>query len=449
MIPEQREVLDEIITKMRAGRLTRRSFLGRAMAVGLSTSAAVSLLEACGGSGGGGNGGTVNLVWQSENDATTTYQTLVNNFNNTVGKQKGIHVTWHQGPSSTDNLNTLYTNTLRARSSTIDIMSIDIIYPAEFGSNQWAKPITDSQWPASQRAQYLPGPVQGCTYQGQIYAAPFRTDVGLLYYRTDLTNNTAPTTFDQLTSMAQQLGPQAKYGYVWQGAQYEGVVCDFVEVLYGYGGSILDPNDPKKVTVNSPEAQQALSEMVGWVGSISPSAVTTYQEPQSLSVWQQGNSVFMRNWPYAYSLSNDPTQSKIQNKFDITTIPHAASQSTGHSCIGGWNLAINAYSQHPDEAWEFVSYMLAPEQQKFAATNGTYTVTLQSVYSDPDVAKKQPLFTKLADQLKNGKPRPVSPVYVDVSNAVQQNVYAALKGQAKPADALNTLAGALNHIVSQ
>lgn len=447
MVPEQRDVLDEIITKIRAGRLTRRSFLERAVAVGLSSTAAVSLLEACGGSGGG-NGGTVNLVWQSENDSSNTYQTLVNNFNNSVGKQKGIHVTWHNGPSSTDDLNTLYTNTLRARSGSIDIMSIDVTYPAEFASNQWSKPITDSQWPASQRAQYLPGPVQSCTYQGQIVAAPFRTDVGLLYYRTDLTK-TAPTTFDELTSMAQQLGPQAKYGYVWQGAQYEGVVCDFVEVLYGYGGSILDPNDAKKVTVNSPEAQQALTEMVSWVGTISPQAVTTYEEPQSLSVWQQGNSVFMRNWPYAYSLSNDPTQSKIQNKFDITTIPHAAGQSVGHSCIGGWNLAINAYSQHPDEAWEFVSYLLAEPQQKLAAINGTYTVTLQSVYTDSEVAQKQPLFTKLADQLKNGKPRPVSPVYVDLSNAIQQNLYAALKGQAKPADALSTMASALNHIVSQ
>jgi multiple sugar transport system substrate-binding protein len=446
MIPEQREVLDEIITKIRAGRLTRRSFLERAVAVGLSTSAAVSLLEACGGSGSGG--GTVNLVWQSENDSSNTYQTLVNNFNNSVGKQKGIHVIWHNGPASTDDLNTLYTNTLRARSGAIDIMSIDVIYPAEFASNQWSKPITDSQWPASQRAQYLPGPVQSCTYQGQIVAAPFRTDVGLLYYRTDLTQ-TPPTTFDELTSMAQQLGPQAKYGYVWQGAQYEGVVCDFVEVLYGYGGSILDPNNPKKVTVNSPEAQAALTEMVNWVGTISPSAVTTYEEPQSLAVWEQGNSVFMRNWPYAYSLSNDPTQSKIPHKFDITTIPHGPGQSTGHSCIGGWNLAINAYSQHPDEAWEFVSYLLSPAAQKLAAINGSYTVTLQSVYSDPEVAQKQPLFTKLANQLKNGKPRPVSPVYVDLSNAIQQNLYAALKKQVTPAAALSTMASALNHIVSQ
>src|SRR5579875_888339 len=112
MIPEQREVLDEIITKIRAGRLTRRSFLERAVAVGLSTSAAVSLLEACGGSGSGGNGQTVNLIWQSEQDPSNTYSTLTNNFNNTVGKQKGIHVTWHNGPSKTDDLNTIYNNTL-------------------------------------------------------------------------------------------------------------------------------------------------------------------------------------------------------------------------------------------------------------------------------------------------------------------------------------------------
>jgi multiple sugar transport system substrate-binding protein len=448
MIPEQREVLDEIITKIRAGRLTRRSFLERAVAVGLSSTAAVSLLEACGGSGSGGNGQTVNLIYQSETDPTNTYSTLATNFNNTVGKQKGIHVTWHNGPSKTDDLNTIYNNMLRARSGSIDVMAIDIIYPATYGSNQWTKPISDSQWPASERAQYLPGPVQGCTYQGQIWAAPFRTDIGLLYYRTDLTN-TAPTTYDQLTSMAQQLGPQAKYGYVWQGAQYEGVVCDFVEVLYGYGGTVLDPNNPKKVTVNSPEAQAALAEMVSWVGTISPSAVTTYQEEDARNVWDQGSSVFMRNWPYAYSLGNDPTQSKIVHKFDIAPLPHGPGQSVGHSAIGGWNLAINAYSQHPDEAWEFVHFMLQEPQQKFAATNGSYTVTLQSVYNDAEVLQKQPLFGKLKNSLQNAKPRPVSPVYVDVSTAIQQNVYNALKKQATPAAALSSMASALSRVVSQ
>jgi multiple sugar transport system substrate-binding protein len=290
--------------------------------------------------------------------------------------------------------------------------------------------------------------VQGCTYQGQLWAAPFRTDVGLLYYRTDLVKN-PPKTWDDLTSMAQQYSPsKSKYGYVWQGSQYEGLVCNFVEVLYGYGGAVLDPSNAKSVVVNSPEAQAALTKMVSWVGSISPNAVTTYQEDPSRVVFQNSDSVFMRNWPYAYSLGNDPTQSKIAHKFDITSLPYGGSSTTGHSAIGGWNLAINAFSKNPDPAWTFIQYMLQEAAQKKAAINASQTVTLKSVYTDAEVLAKEPLFGKLTDVLQNAKPRPVSPVYTDLSNAIQSNIYQALKKQMSPSAALSALQSALQKIVS-
>src|SRR5436190_16722501 len=244
MIPEQREALDAIIVKIRSGRLTRRSVLERAIALGLSSSAAVSLLDACGGTSNssGGNGQTTNIVWQSEQDSTPTYRNLATTFNSTIGKRKGIHVTWKQGPSGTDDLLTIYTNTLRARSRTLDVLSIDIIYPAQFATSKWTKPISERQWPTSERQKYLLGPIRGCTYQGQIWAAPMRTDIGLLYSRTDIVS-TAPKTWDDLTSTAQSNQSKSKYGYVWEGAQYEGLVCNFIEVLHGYGGDVLDPND--------------------------------------------------------------------------------------------------------------------------------------------------------------------------------------------------------------
>jgi multiple sugar transport system substrate-binding protein len=253
MLPEQREVLDEIIVKIRAGRIRRRTFLERAMIAGLSSSAAISLLEACGGSTNsqGGNGAAKSLVWQSENDSTPTYKNLVDTFNKTIGQQKGIHVTWNNGPTGGgDELLTKYTTALRARSSTMDVMSIDIIYPAQFGASEWTNPITDSQWPASERDKYLQGPIKGCTYQNKIWAAPYRTDLGILYYRKDLVPN-PPATYDEMVNQAKGVSPsKIKYGYVWQGSQYEGLVCDFVEVVHGYGGEVIDANN--KVVVNSP-----------------------------------------------------------------------------------------------------------------------------------------------------------------------------------------------------
>src|SRR2546428_1910743 len=276
MILEQGEVIDEIITKIRVGRMSRRTFLERAVAVGLSSTAAVSLLEACGGTSNttGGNGQTVNINY-IEKDTDGVYAGLVNDFN---AKNNGVHVTYNSNaPNDTGQLLTILTTMLRARSSSIDVFPMDIIWPAEFGANGWTVPL-DDKWPTSDRANYLPGPLQGCTYNGKLWAAPYFTDVGVIYYRKDLIS-TPPNTWDDLVSMAKAVSPsKTKFGYLWQGAQYEGLVCNFVEVLYGYGGTVLDPSDPKKITVNSPEGMQALTQMAHWVGTISPRGVTTHKE---------------------------------------------------------------------------------------------------------------------------------------------------------------------------
>lgn len=443
MIPEQREALDEAIVKIRAGRISRRTFLERTVALGLSIPAAAALLEACGGSGSGSGSGPTTVVWQTENDNSGTYQAIIDGFNSS---NKDVHVVWHNGPSDTSTLITLYDNTLRARSATFDVFNIDVVWPAQFSSNGWTVDLS-SRWPASDRANYLKGPIESCTYNGQVVAAPMRTDLGVLYYRKDLIS-TPPTTFDALTSAAKSNLSKTKIGYAWQGIQGEALVCDFVEVLAGYGGAVLDPTDSKKVTVNSPEGVAALTEMASWVGTISPVAITTYNEEACRQAFQNGDAALMRNWPYAYSLGN-ASGSKVAGKFDITSIPYGGSNTVGHSCVGGWNMAINAYSKNSDAAWTFMQYVLGATAQKLLATKGSFTPALNSVYSDADVQKAQPLFTKLAPILQNSKPRPVSPVYTDLSNFIQVHVHQALTKQATPAAALAALESDLQKLVSK
>ena len=444
MVPEQREALDEIIVKIRAGRMARRTFLERAIAIGLSSSVAGSLLEACGGSSSSGGGQTTNIIWQTENDNSGTYPALVDNYNKT--NKDGVHVIWHNGPSDSNSLITLYDTSLRARNASFDVMQIDVVWPAQFASNGWTVDLT-SRWPASDRANYLQGPIKSCTYNGQIVAAPLRTDLGVLYYRTDIIP-TPPKTFTDLTTAAKSNASKAKIGYAWQGAQYEGLVCDFVEVLGGYGGTVLDPNNSKSVTVNSPQGQHALAEMVSWVGSISPISITTFNEEACRLAFQNGDALFMRNWPYAYSLGN-ASGSKIAGKFDITSIPYGGSNTVGHSCTGGWNMAINAFSKNPDASWSFIKYMLGAYAQKTLAIKGSFTPALQSVYSDSAVQTAQPLFTKLAPILQNALPRPVSPVYPDLSNIIQIHVHQALTKVASVTDALNALQSELQALVSK
>ncbi|GCF10314.1 ABC transporter substrate-binding protein [Dictyobacter arantiisoli] len=449
MLAEEREALDEIVSRIRAGRITRRTFLERALALGLTGSSAVSLLEACGGSSNssGGNGASINLVWQSEQESTQTYQHLADRFNQSIGQQQGIHVTWLQGPANSDDMLAKYNNMLRARDSSIDVLSIDIVYPAQFADSQWIKPLSERRWPASERAKYLTAPLLGCTYQGKIWAAPLRTDVGLLYYRTDLVPR-PPQSWDELTASARNAMAKTRYGYVWQGAQYEGLVCNFCEVLYGYGGAILAANNPRQVTVNSSEGRAALTKMVSWVGSISPAAVTSYLEDSSRQVWQNGSAAYMRNWPYAYAMSKDAAQSQVDNRFAIHSIPYGGTNTVGHSAIGGWNLAINAFSQRQEQAWQFIHYMLQPPAQKTLALTAGLAVTLLSTYDDPEVLQKGPLFALLKPVLQQALPRPVSPRYSNVSDAIQRHVYQALKQQSRPSDALRGLEDELKQINS-
>src|SRR5260370_18134007 len=268
MILEQGKVIDEIITKIRAGRISWRTCIERAVAVGLSSTAAVSLLEACGctSNSTGGNGQTVNINYL-EKDTNGVYAGLVSTFN---AQNNGVHVTYNSNaPNDTGQLLTILTTALRARSGSIDVFPMDIIWPAEFGANGWTVP-RDDKWPASDRANYLPGPLQGCTYNGKLLAAPTPTDAALIYCRKDIIS-TPPHTSADLTSMAKPAAPsKTKFAYVWQRAQYEGLVCNFVEVLYGYGGFVSDPHKPKSGTLKNPEGIQDLTLVASWRGTHPP-----------------------------------------------------------------------------------------------------------------------------------------------------------------------------------
>jgi multiple sugar transport system substrate-binding protein len=243
---------------------------------------------------------------------------------------------------------------------------------------------------------------------------------------------------------------QTHYGYLWQGAQYEGLVCNFVEVLYGYGGTVLDPHNPQKVTIASPEGVGALTTMVGWLNDISPSGIIDFKENDAANGWLAGDAAFMRNWPYAYSLANTPAKSRIVGKSAIHPMLHNGTNTVGHSAIGGWQLGINAFSNTDkvDAAWRFIQYMLGSAVQKSLALDASYVSTLKSIYTDTEVLARNPIFRQLGPLLQTALPRPVSPLYPDLSNAIQLRVHQALTRQSKPVDAIRALDADLRSIVS-
>ncbi len=179
------------------------------------------------------------------------------------------------------------------------------------------------------------------------------------------------------------------------------------------GGEFLD-EDAELVANKSIVARslQWLSDLVH-VHGITPPAVTTWKEAEGQAIFLDGRGVFHRAWPSVYARSLDASVSKVVGQVGITRM--VGEKGPGATVLGTWNLAISRYTKHPDEAWEFVKFMISPEAQKIKALMGGNPPVRKSVYQDPDMLAKYPHFRSLYDVFIGAKPRPVHPAYPQIS----------------------------------
>ncbi len=448
-VPRQ-AALQQLLAQRRTGYLTRRAFLKQAGEIGLVGGLASMLLDACE-QPQPVNKKPIKIVWQTEDDYYGTFDFLVQKFN-ALYPDIQVEATKAQSRFSPhDDL----VNKLQVHQGSPDVLSLDIEWMDEFIRKGWIVPLTDP-WLQANARNYLQRPLQAVTFPDanghpQIWAAPLHTDIGLLYYRKDFPDIIPgpPQTWAELEAMAHlaQEKKRSKWGFVWQGRAYDGLVCNFVEVLSSYNASIFDPHAPQKVTINSPEALAALNEMVSWVGTISPATVPTFGELETIDQWLKGNATFMRCWPNISAWSKDASRSSVAHKFGIAPLP-----SEAKSCLGGWQLAINRYSPNQEAAWQFIQWMLQKEAQYPLAVFEGFTVTLASIYQDKDVQAWNPLFAFLNQPsvsspkksllealLDNAQLRPVSPCYPQIASAIEQRINDALLKLVEPDIALQKL----------
>jgi trehalose/maltose transport system substrate-binding protein len=331
-----------------------------------------------------------------------------------------------------------------AKSSDVDVFMVDVIWQGICGPHavDLKKYFKDDEIKA-----FFPRIIQNNTVGGKLVSIPWFTDAGLLYYRTDLLEKYGykepPKTWEELTEMAKKIQDGERkdkpdfQGFVFQGKASESVTCNAIEWVYSYGGgTIVEPD--KKVTINNPNAIKALDTAKSWVGTISPLGVTTYGEEEARNIWQAGNAAFMRNWPYAYSLGQDP-KSPIAKKFDVTVLPKGGADGKNAACLGGWQLMVSAYSKAPDAAADLVHYLTTAELQKKHAIDISLLPTLPALYSDPDVLAKNPFFKNLLPVLENAVARPSTVTgadYNQISTAFFQSVNKVLTGGATAKDAV-------------
>lgn len=368
-------------------------------------------------------------------------------------KKTGNTVKLFTPPQSTTDILALFRQMFAAKSSDLDVINVDVVWPGMIKDHLLdLKPYSKGV-----EKEHFPSIVANNTADGRLIAMPWFTDAGLLYYRKDLLEKhgeKAPTTWEELAATAKKIqdaerkaGNADMQGFVFQAKAYEGLTCDAVEWLWSYGGgNVVD--DKGNITVNNPKAAKALSTAASWIGTIAPTGVLNYGEEDARGVFQSGNAVFMRNWPYAWSLGNGK-DSKIAGKIGVSALPKGGADGKNAATLGGWQLAVSKYSKNPKEAADLVMYMTSKEIQKERAIKGSYNPTIPALYQDKDVLAAAPFFGDLYNVFTSAVPRPATATglkYNEVSAAFWNATHDVLSGKEKAETSLGKLEGKLKQI---
>ncbi len=371
------------------------------------------------------------------------------NFNEIVKpweERTGHKVTLVPMPNSSSDQFAQYRLWLAAGTTDVDLYQTDVIWAPQL--SEYFVDLTDAA--KDILPQHFPSVIESQTSGGKLVALPLYTDAPALFYRKDLLEKygkEVPKTWAELKETAKTIqdgeraaGQADMWGYVWQGNAYEGLTCNALEWIKSYGGGqIVDPDGT--ITVNNPQAVAALDEAKSWIGTISPEGVLAHKEEDARGVWQTGNAVFMRNWPYAYTLSGGD-DSAVKGKFDVAPLPAGTAEGGSAATLGGWNVAVSKFSTKQAAAIDLAVYLASAEAQKRRALLDGQLPTVIALYDDAEIAAAVPLIPRWKDIFANAVPRPSGPTkgkYNEVSARFWSAVHDTLSGSGTAAENLELL----------
>lgn len=380
----------------------------------------------------------INLFYGT--DSTGALQQIIDAFEAAYPQYK---VNWIEAPASQDTSHDMLVTSLAAGESVYDVFSCNVIWPAEFSQAGYCLAIDrfleEDDFDLDDFSQ---GYVDAYTFQGKMWGLPWYGNVGMLYYRTDIID-TPPTTWDELIEMAQAHAGEGgtKTGFVLQAAQYEGLVCNALEFIGSYGGTVVDGDG--NITINNDGVRKALTKMKEIVDSgIVPENFNSFMENECTNMFLAGEAIFMRNWPGTYASAVDPEMSQVSENVGVAVLP--AGDAGSAATLGGWGWMINRNTEHPEAAWEFIKFVAGPEGQKINAIVASQPPTYMPLYDDPEVLAANPHFANMRDSLEAAFTRPVSPIYTALSEIMQINISNVLLGQATVDEAVVAMEEQMN-----
>ena len=379
-------------------------------------------------------------------DEAQQLQPLVRKFNQ---QHSNIRLQTVEAPSDSNQVEDLYTSSFLLGNSPYDVVYMDIVWTPKFAAAGWLRDLSD-RLSTEETEQYLEGDIAGGMYEDKLYRIPFRSDAGMLYYRQDWLTEAGyepPETFQELIEISQDLKQQgiADWGFVWQGKQYEGLSAMFVEILQGNGAFWVDP-DTLEVGLDRPEAIAAVEFLQETIAKgISPPGVTTYAEDETRLLFQNGRAVFLRNWPYVYSLAAD---SAIAGKYAIKPMVHAVGKDSG-ATLGGWGLGISTSSKHPDAAWQVIEFLSSEESQREFVLDTGFVPSRVALFNDPQIVAKYSHYPQLLKAVRSSALRPPIAQYAQASDILQRYLSAAISNKMTPRQAMQAAANETRNLLKR
>ena len=347
-------------------------------------------------------------------------------------------VTLHELPGEQDQQRDTLVQSLQTKSGDYDVFALDVTDTAYFAANGWVQPIEgDTAVPTD---GLVKAAVDSATYNGKLYAVPQNTNAQLLYYRTDLQPE-APGNWEDLVKTCDKAKQAAVDCASMQLKQYEGLTAVTTEFINSWGGQVVDA-DGKTPKLDSPGTKEGLQALVdGYKSDAIAMKSDGFSEEETAQSFLGGRTMYAYNWPYMYDKAKTEPSSQVKEKFAVA--PIVGKDGVGKSTLGGYNDAINVYSENKGTAKEFLQYLTSEEVQNDFAKQ-SFPPVLKKIYDDEALAKELPYMPALKQALENAEPRPVTPFYPAVSKAIQDNAFAAIKGNKSVDQAITDMSGAIS-----
>jgi multiple sugar transport system substrate-binding protein len=400
-----------------------------------------------------GRSGHQFTIWVGGSPEEVDYwQTVVNRFD----KETGYNLQLIRQPSYTDQREQALVLSLESKQRDPDLFLMDVVWINQFAASGWLAQLDNFiKSDSIQLNEFFPAVVNSVDrYGGKLFALPVFLDVGLLYYRKDLLNkygySSPPETWDELLKQSQKVQEGERkndpnfYGFVWQGAQYEGLICDFLEFTASNNGGIMQNG---KININSKQNIKALLFMKELIQKYKISPPDTYTDMKEEDVrrsFQNGDALFERNWTYAWKL-HQSSDSEVKGKIGVAILPHF-DNCKSVSALGGWHIGISRYSDEKEKAAKFIQFVSSYEIQKDLLLKVGWNPGRKDVYNDKEVLRKLPQLKEMENAFNNSVARPTLPYYNQVSDIIQRYINNCIAGKLSPQSALSNIQEEINNL---